>query len=119
MNLGGQNATRSSSSPAKAHPESSGGEESARGHSVQSGSTSTSEKASQDVGSSSGSHLGGPLGAEEATTSGRVFSEGQGQGQSESVLKGRTVVVIGAGGAGRALAFGAAHKGAKVIIANR
>jgi len=29
------------------------------------------------------------------------------------------VVVIGAGGAGKALAFGAAHKVAKVIIANR
>ena len=59
------------------------------------------------------------LGAEEATTSGRVFNEGQGERQSGSVLKGRTVVVIGAGGAGKALAFGAAHKGAKVIIANR
>ena len=59
------------------------------------------------------------LGAEEATTSGRVFSEGQGRGQNESILKGRVVVIIGAGGAGRALAFGAAHKGARVIIANR
>ena len=59
------------------------------------------------------------LGAEEATTSGRVFNEGQGERQNGSVLKGRTVVVIGAGGAGKALAFGAAHKGAKVIIANR
>ena len=59
------------------------------------------------------------LGAEEATTSGRVFNEGQGERQNGSVLKGRTVVVIGAGGAGKALAFGAAHKGAIVIIANR
>lgn len=60
------------------------------------------------------------LGAEEATTSGQVWSSGrQGEGQGGSVLKGKTVVVIGAGGAGRALAFGAAHKGAKVIIANR
>lgn len=60
------------------------------------------------------------LGAEEATTSGQVWSsDGQGEGQEGSALKGRTVVVIGAGGAGRALAFGAAHKGAKVIIANR
>jgi 3-dehydroquinate dehydratase/shikimate dehydrogenase len=40
-------------------------------------------------------------------------------GSSESVLKGKTVCVVGAGGAGRALAFGAASKGAKVIIANR
>lgn len=31
-----------------------------------------------------------------------------------SPLAGRTVVVLGAGGAGRALAFGAADKGAKV-----
>ena len=60
------------------------------------------------------------LGAEEATTSGEVWSGGgQGEGQEQSVLTGKTVVVIGAGGAGRALAFGAAHKGAKVIIANR
>lgn len=53
------------------------------------------------------------LGGEEATTSGRTYE------QQDSPLKGSTVVVIGAGGAGRALAFGAAHKGAKVIIANR
>ena len=60
------------------------------------------------------------LGAEEATTSGQVWSSaGQGEGQGGSVLTGKTVVVIGAGGAGRALAFGAAHRGAKVIIANR
>lgn len=36
-----------------------------------------------------------------------------------SPLQGKTVCVVGAGGAGRALAFGAASKGAKVIIANR
>lgn len=36
-----------------------------------------------------------------------------------SPLAGRTFVVIGAGGAGRALAFGAKYKGAKVVIANR
>lgn len=60
------------------------------------------------------------LGAEEATTSGRVWSGSrQDERQGGSVLEGRTVVVVGAGGAGRALAFGAAHKGAKVIIANR
>ena len=34
-------------------------------------------------------------------------------------LEGKTVVVIGAGGAGKALAFGAKFKGANVIIANR
>lgn len=36
-----------------------------------------------------------------------------------SPLAGKTVVVLGAGGAGRALAFGAASRGASVIIANR
>lgn len=35
-------------------------------------------------------------------------------GDSSSPLKGRTVLVVGAGGAGRALAFGAAEAGAKV-----
>ena len=39
--------------------------------------------------------------------------------QAQSPLKGKTVVIIGAGGAGRALVFGAAHAGAHVIIANR
>ena len=34
-------------------------------------------------------------------------------------LDGKTVVVIGAGGAGKALAFGAKFKGANVVIANR
>lgn len=36
-----------------------------------------------------------------------------------SPLAGKTVVVVGAGGAGRALAFGAAVKGARVVVANR
>ncbi len=37
-----------------------------------------------------------------------------------NILQGKRVVVVGAGGAGRALAFGAAAKGAgAVIIANR
>ncbi|EOA30170.1 hypothetical protein CARUB_v10013287mg [Capsella rubella] len=38
---------------------------------------------------------------------------------SSSPLAGKTVVVIGAGGAGKALAYGAKEKGAKVVIANR
>ncbi|KAG2496617.1 hypothetical protein HYH03_005438 [Edaphochlamys debaryana] len=42
-----------------------------------------------------------------------------GKAGGESPLKGKTVVVIGAGGAGRALAFGAANRGAHVVIANR
>jgi len=40
-------------------------------------------------------------------------------GSSFSPLRGKTVVVLGAGGAGRALAFGAASRGAHVVIANR
>jgi len=39
--------------------------------------------------------------------------------EAGSPLEGMRVVVLGAGGAGRALAFGAAAKGAKVIVANR
>jgi 3-dehydroquinate dehydratase/shikimate dehydrogenase len=34
-------------------------------------------------------------------------------------LQGKSFLVVGAGGAGRALAFGAASRGAKVLIANR
>ena len=37
----------------------------------------------------------------------------------EGRLQGTTVLVVGAGGAGRALAFGAASRGATVLIANR
>lgn len=37
----------------------------------------------------------------------------------QSPLHGKTFVVLGAGGAGRALAFGAANRGARVVIANR
>jgi len=36
-----------------------------------------------------------------------------------SPLSGKTFVLIGAGGAGRALAFGAKSRGARVIIFNR
>ena len=39
--------------------------------------------------------------------------------QSGSPLSGKLFVVIGAGGAGKALAYGAKEKGAKVVIANR
>ena len=38
---------------------------------------------------------------------------------SASPLQGKTFLVLGAGGAGRALAFGAASRGAKVLITNR
>jgi 3-dehydroquinate dehydratase/shikimate dehydrogenase len=42
-----------------------------------------------------------------------------GSGAAGGPLQGRTFVVVGAGGAGRALAFGAASRGARVLIANR
>lgn len=38
---------------------------------------------------------------------------------STSPLSGQRVVVLGAGGAARALAFGAASRGAHVVVANR
>ncbi|EOA30069.1 hypothetical protein CARUB_v10013176mg [Capsella rubella] len=38
---------------------------------------------------------------------------------SSSPLAGKTVVIVGAGGAGRAVAYGAKEKGANVFIANR
>ena len=39
---------------------------------------------------------------------------------TETVLRGKTIIVVGAGGAARGLAFGAAFKGAgRIIIANR
>jgi len=37
----------------------------------------------------------------------------------ERPLAGRRVVVLGAGGTGRALAFGAQQRGATVVVANR
>ncbi|XP_076930014.1 bifunctional 3-dehydroquinate dehydratase/shikimate dehydrogenase, chloroplastic-like [Bidens hawaiensis] len=40
-------------------------------------------------------------------------------GASGSPLDGRLFVVIGAGGAGKALAYGAKEKGARIVIANR
>ena len=38
---------------------------------------------------------------------------------SGSPLAGKLFIVIGAGGAGKALAYGAKEKGARVVIANR
>lgn len=49
-----------------------------------------------------------------------ILSTGShGKDASTSPLAGKTFVVIGAGGAGKALAYGAKEKGAKVVIANR
>ncbi|RWW35166.1 hypothetical protein GW17_00000028 [Ensete ventricosum] len=42
-----------------------------------------------------------------------------GKDASISPLVGKTFIVIGAGGAGKALAYGARENGAKVVIANR
>ncbi len=50
---------------------------------------------------------------------GKCFSHSGTTEAAQSPLAGKRVVVLGAGGAGRALAFGAAEKGAHVIIANR
>ncbi|XP_020529786.1 bifunctional 3-dehydroquinate dehydratase/shikimate dehydrogenase, chloroplastic isoform X1 [Amborella trichopoda] len=41
------------------------------------------------------------------------------KGAAESPLSGRLFIVIGAGGAGKAIAYGAKEKGARIIIANR
>ena len=43
----------------------------------------------------------------------------EGSGAGMSPLSGRYFIVIGAGGAGKAIAYGAKQRGAKVIIANR
>ena len=53
------------------------------------------------------------IGAIERAMAGRDGST------SPSPLKGKTVVVVGAGGAGRGLAFGAAFEGANVVVVNR
>lgn len=53
--------------------------------------------------------------AAATSTSGREAAEAGGV----SPLQGKTFLVVGAGGAGRALAFGAASRGAEVLIANR
>jgi 3-dehydroquinate dehydratase/shikimate dehydrogenase len=58
------------------------------------------------------------ISAIERTLAGAEAST-SGEGGAASPLAGKTFVVVGAGGAGRALAFGAAAKGAKVVIANR
>ena len=44
---------------------------------------------------------------------------GSGNGGTISPLAGKLFIVIGAGGAGKALAYGAKEKGARVVIANR
>ena len=49
----------------------------------------------------------------------RRLSGGRTSSPSSSTLSGKTFLVLGAGGAGRALAFGAANRGAKVIVTNR
>lgn len=55
------------------------------------------------------------IGAIERAMGGRA----DGPTGSRSPLEGKTVVVVGAGGAGRGLAFGAAFEGANVVVVNR
>eukprot|EP00197_Chlamydomonas_leiostraca_P004102 CAMPEP_0202872118 /NCGR_PEP_ID=MMETSP1391-20130828/20452_1 /ASSEMBLY_ACC=CAM_ASM_000867 /TAXON_ID=1034604 /ORGANISM="Chlamydomonas leiostraca, Strain SAG 11-49" /LENGTH=542 /DNA_ID=CAMNT_0049553083 /DNA_START=98 /DNA_END=1726 /DNA_ORIENTATION=+ len=55
---------------------------------------------------------------ERQLSSSGTSSSGSGSSGS-SPLAGKTFLVLGAGGAGRALAFGAADRGAKVLITNR
>ncbi|KAA3475040.1 bifunctional 3-dehydroquinate dehydratase/shikimate dehydrogenase, chloroplastic-like [Gossypium australe] len=55
---------------------------------------------------------------EDALTERKVSSKGVPHSTS-SLISGRTFVLIGAGGAGRALAFGAKYKGARIVIFNR
>lgn len=50
---------------------------------------------------------------------GESTAESAAAGAENSPLQGKRVVVVGSGGSGRALAFGAAAKGAKVILTNR
>ncbi|WOL18861.1 bifunctional 3-dehydroquinate dehydratase/shikimate dehydrogenase, chloroplastic [Canna indica] len=59
------------------------------------------------------------VGAISAIEDGIRGSQGVGKDETGSPLAGKTFVVIGAGGAGKALAYGAKEKGAKVVIANR
>ncbi|MED6115600.1 hypothetical protein PIB30_092214 [Stylosanthes scabra] len=47
------------------------------------------------------------------------LAELNGRSKSDSPLSGRLFVVMGAGGAGKALAYGAKAKGARVVVANR
>ena len=47
------------------------------------------------------------------------FAASQQTDPTTSPLAGRLFIVIGAGGAGKALAYGAKEKGARVVIANR
>eukprot|EP00850_Spirogloea_muscicola_P012794 SM000084S23130 [mRNA] locus=s84:280069:283935:+ [translate_table: standard] len=57
------------------------------------------------------------LRAAEGSTAGMTSSTKR--GEEHSPLRDRLVVVVGAGGAGKALVFGARQRGARVLIANR
>jgi shikimate 5-dehydrogenase len=61
----------------------------------------------------------GAISAIEARLAGPSGGGSSSSSDGASPLAGRTFVVLGAGGAGRALAFGAASRGARVIVANR
>lgn len=49
----------------------------------------------------------------------QLFADSNGRSMSGSPLYGKLFVVIGAGGAGKALAFGGKQKGARIVVANR
>ncbi|XP_019431914.1 PREDICTED: bifunctional 3-dehydroquinate dehydratase/shikimate dehydrogenase, chloroplastic [Lupinus angustifolius] len=59
------------------------------------------------------------VGAISAIEEGVLQGRHDGGGTAVSPLAGKMFVVIGAGGAGKALAYGAKEKGARVVIANR
>lgn len=59
------------------------------------------------------------MGAISAVEDGLKGRLGSGDWENTSPLSGRMFVVVGAGGAGKALAYGAKEKGARVAIANR
>ncbi|KAF8061413.1 bifunctional 3-dehydroquinate dehydratase/shikimate dehydrogenase [Scenedesmus sp. PABB004] len=61
----------------------------------------------------------GRSGAASPTSREAAAAAGDCGARAASPLSGRTFLVVGAGGAGRALAFGAASRGATVLIANR
>ncbi|TKY52173.1 Bifunctional 3-dehydroquinate dehydratase/shikimate dehydrogenase [Spatholobus suberectus] len=49
----------------------------------------------------------------------RLLQDSNGRSMSGSPLNGKLFVVMGAGGAGKALAYGGKEKGARVVVANR
>ncbi|XP_044498289.1 bifunctional 3-dehydroquinate dehydratase/shikimate dehydrogenase, chloroplastic-like [Mangifera indica] len=59
------------------------------------------------------------IGAISAIEDGLRELNGKAPGGTESPLAGKLFIVLGAGGAGKSLAYGGAQKGARVVVANR